>query len=262
MKTILKYFCLLFIVGSIFSCQDDDKEQFQLFKGNDAPFVNIILNKTLIGKTAALDEEVMVGVIDAPGKNVDSYTLSVRVTGSTTTNSVDLTTITTFPTTVTYSTIELASALGISLNDLEPADEFEFSGVSTGRGFTLTSNNLAPDLFGQPEQNQAYDFSLTLFCSPAQGNVTGDWTLDLTDTFGDGWDGAFITATIDGVDTNYTISGGASEQHIVNVASGSSVIWTYTQGSFEEEHIWSMTGPDGTVYGPFDGNNDIPFCFF
>lgn len=262
MKTIIKYFCLLLIIGGVFSCQDSDKEQFQLFEGTDAPFVNIILNKTLVGKTVALEEEVMIGVIDAPGKNVDSYNLSVRIVGSITTSFVDVTTITTFPSTVTYSTVELADLLGISLGDLEPADEFEFAGVSTGSGYTLTSDNLAPDLFGQPEQNQAYDFSLTLFCSPAGGNVTGDWTLDLIDVYGDGWDGAFITATIDGTDTTYTIGGGDSAQHIVNVAAGSSVIWTYTQGSFEEEHVWTMTGPDGTVYGPFDGNNDIPFCFF
>ena len=76
--------------------------------------------------------------------------MNVRAKGSINTDFVNLVTITSFPSTISFTTTQLVNALGIDLNDLEPADEFEFAGVSIGNGITLTGDNLAPDLSGQP----------------------------------------------------------------------------------------------------------------
>ena len=48
--------------------------------------------------------------------------------------------------------------------------------VVVGQGFdgkTLNYSNLAGDLSGQPEQRQAYDFDVVVFCSPVSSNFIG-----------------------------------------------------------------------------------------
>ncbi len=78
-------------------------------------------------------------------------------------------------------------------------------------------------------------------------NPTGEYILELNDSYGDGWDGAFITVTIDGVSTDYTASGFGTT-HIVNVPDGTEeLIFSYTSGSFEGEHTYIITSPNGII---------------
>jgi len=77
-------------------------------------------------------------------------------------------------------------------------------------------------------------------------------------SFGDGWDGAFVTFEIDGVTTDYTFTAGSAANFEVNVPEGtSSLVISYTSGAFEEEHIYTIETPDGDVRGPF-GPNPAP----
>jgi len=82
-------------------------------------------------------------------------------------------------------------------------------------------------------------------CIPVEP-VTGDYVLDLEDTYGDGWDGAFITVTIDGTATDYTIDSGSTANFTINVPAGTTeLIFNYTPGNFESEHIWELLAPNG-----------------
>ena len=84
-------------------------------------------------------------------------------------------------------------------------------------------------------------------CTIDSGAITCDWTLDLADSFGDGWDGAFLTFTVDGTPTTYTTTGFGST-FIVSVSDGVSVELAYTSGNFENEHSYVVTRPDGTTF--------------
>ena len=81
----------------------------------------------------------------------------------------------------------------------------------------------------------------------------------MQDLYGDGWDGAFVTVDIDGATTQYTILGGSAQTHVVNVPAGTQkLVISYTTGAFEEEHVYTVEKPDGTVLGPFGPNP--PLC--
>jgi hypothetical protein len=84
--------------------------------------------------------------------------------------------------------------------------------------------------------------------------VPGDYVIEFDDSFGDGWDGAFITVTIDGAATDYTLETGSSTETTVTVPEGTSTLtFSYTAGSFEEEHSYVIVDPfggDAAIDGP------------
>ena len=79
----------------------------------------------------------------------------------------------------------------------------------------------------------------------------GGYTLELTDSYGDGWDGAFITVSVDGVSQgDYTISSGGSATYSISMSSfslGSSVSFSYTAGSYEYEHSYVIKDAEGST---------------
>jgi hypothetical protein len=267
MKNKIKLLVLVSIF-SVFSCEDSDKLNMNIHENSstEAPYVRGIFKSTLIkyANIATSDVEV---TLSAPAKNVSSWKTSVRlVSGSSTSEYVPLSayTVTVFPTTLKIPITEIATALGISVNAILPADVLEFSSVSTGlNGKELRYTDLKGDLSGQAEQRQAYDFSIAISCAPVN-SPTGTWKVEMEDVYGDGWDGAYLTAEVNGVNTDYTITPNqaAAATHNITVPAGGTLTWSYTKGNFEEEHIFTITSPNGTVYGPYKGEDGIAFCFF
>lgn len=97
---------------------------------------------------------------------------------------------------------------------------------------------------------------------PMQGGVANTpppaapctYTLDLVDTFGDGWDGASIDVLINGNSTNYTVPTGSGSTYTFTLNDGDQLIMSYNSGSFESEHIYTLTDCNGVqVFG--DGPN-------
>jgi hypothetical protein len=267
MKNKIK-FLVLALVFSVFSCEDSDKLNMNIHENSstEAPYVRGIFTSTLIKYANIATSNVEV-TLSAPSKNVSSWKTSVRISsGGTTTAYVPLPayTVTTFPATVKIPITAIAAALGIPVSAILPADVLEFSSVSKGtNGKELRYTDLGGDLSGQAEQRQAYDFSIAISCAPVNAPV-GVWTIEMEDTFGDGWDGAFVTAEVNGVNTNYTITPNQATNatHTITVPAAGTLTWSYTSGNFEEEHVFTITSPSGAVYGPFKGEDGIPFCFF
>lgn len=76
-------------------------------------------------------------------------------------------------------------------------------------------------------------------------DAEGDWYFHLVDAWGDGWDGAFITVTINGVSTDYTADADEFETTI-SVPAGADFTISYTAGDYEEEHHLEIQLPDGS----------------
>lgn len=88
------------------------------------------------------------------------------------------------------------------------------------------------------------------------------WSLEMTDTYGDGWNGGFITVEADGMSTDYACQDldgavGVPETQIVEVSIGDGSDYTisYTSGGgtgagpgWESENEFVITAPDGTTY--------------
>ena len=76
----------------------------------------------------------------------------------------------------------------------------------------------------------------------------GEWEITLLDAWGDGWDDAFMTFSINGEETELTCDADIFETTITVPADAVFII-SYTAGSdYEEEHHYDIYAPDGSNY--------------
>jgi len=80
------------------------------------------------------------------------------------------------------------------------------------------------------------------------------WSLEMNDSWGDGWNGSQMTVNINGTSTGYTIANGT--QNIVSFAinSGDAITLTYAPGGYENEVDFILYDDVGNVIysdGPF-----------
>ena len=95
--------------------------------------------------------------------------------------------------------------------------------------------------------------------------VTCEYTLELFDAFGDGWNGSFLTINVNGVETTYTVPAGGSEaiftfDAILNLP----VIVSYTAGTGQNEVTYNILDPSGNIIfddGPNPQTGEV-FTFF
>lgn len=265
MKRRIKSILGLLIVSTAFmGCEEEDKNPLNLLGGDEtkSPYVRIVVDQTIVaaGDIATSSFE---GTVDVRNDNVASWELSVsRESVGVASDTVSLATITSFPTEISIPYTDIASALGITTAEISGGDFIRFLGKSTGKdGSVFTFDNFSGSITGQAEQRQAFNFIVLVKCSPiTDATVSGDWIVEMQDSYGDGWDGAFLTFEIDGVSTNYTVTAGQASvaTHVITVPAGTAeLVISYTSGAFEEEHSFSVQTPDGDVRGPF-GPNPAP----
>ena len=100
---------------------------------------------------------------------------------------------------------------------------------------------------------------------PLVANVAGsvsscNYSLQLTDTWGDGWNGATLTVLFNGVVFNaYTIATGSSATYNFSAPGGTVVSFNMTGGTFPNEVIYSISTNGSVIYSsgpnPTVGNN-------
>ena len=73
------------------------------------------------------------------------------------------------------------------------------------------------------------------------------WNLDGVDTYGDGWNGASVRLTMDGVATDYAVSA-AHDNWDIAVTAGADYSFEFISGDWDGEIEYTLTAPDGTVY--------------
>ena len=165
------------------------------------------------------------------------------------------------------ATMLLSEALtvnGLSQDDVFGGDQFIYRlelELTDGRVFT---NTVGGTVSGGSFFSSPFAYTVTVKCVPVDP-FSGDYILNLLDSYGDGWDGAFITVTIDGVATDYTATGSGTT-HTVTVPDGTtSLSFVYTSGAFEGEHTYVITGPFGVTAaedgpGPSTGEIILNIC--
>ncbi|MDC6366516.1 MULTISPECIES: hypothetical protein [Flavobacteriaceae] len=272
-----RFFVCFVLAITIFSCEDGDKNNFDDFENGG--FVRLATAFPTVLSINTLEEIANFSIpatFEAPDENVASYSLQVFATISgTATDTVSFgNEINSFPTTINITATDVASALGIEISDIGFGDTFTFLGTAVNDKGTvygperlsfntetkeISGGNNTNDLFDEQGYRQAFNFGFAIPCPPEAGEIDGDWIIDMQDLYGDGWDGAFVTVTIDGVGTNYTVNEGSAANHVVTVPAGTqTLVFSYTPGSYEEEHVYTVEKPDGTVLGPFGPNP--PLC--
>lgn len=85
-------------------------------------------------------------------------------------------------------------------------------------------------------------------CSQVINDPVGNWTIQLNDSYGDGWNGAAIRAVVNGVGTNYTLADGAAGVQVVTVPPGTQTLtFEFVSGDWDSEVTYTITSPRGNV---------------
>ncbi|MCP3929057.1 MAG: T9SS type A sorting domain-containing protein [Bacteroidetes bacterium] len=83
------------------------------------------------------------------------------------------------------------------------------------------------------------------FTQNAKAQLNCAYRLELIDSYGDGWNGAFLDIGVNGVSTTYTIEEGYSAIFSVLVADGDAISFEYFPGLYEGEVSYILYDPDG-----------------
>jgi len=146
-------------------------------------------------------------------------------------------------------------------------------GFEQGTGTFETVSTNAWSLSGQPE-GDLYNFYIALDCGDddvsfaigpnfAQAGYTNppsecSYSLEMLDSFGDGWNGSAVTITINGMSTEYTVNFDDNNGDFlivdIPVVDGALITLDYSPGSFENEVTYNLYDTDGIAVfsdGPF-----------
>lgn len=72
------------------------------------------------------------------------------------------------------------------------------------------------------------------------------YTLDMTDSYGDSWNGGYITVNIDGIPSGTYFAKGSNTVDTIPVGGGSTLELVYTSGSYENENSYILYNPSGS----------------
>ncbi len=140
---------------------------------------------------------------------------------------------------------ESIAALGLTSSQYTGGDVINIRlqlNLTDGRSYTAkdAASSLTGSYFKSP-----YIYNMTIKCIPT-GAVAGDYTIDMIDSWGDGWNGASITVTIDGVAQTVGLPSGANGSQTVTVPAGAtSMSFAYVSGDWDSEVTYTITFNNG-----------------
>jgi hypothetical protein len=122
--------------------------------------------------------------------------------------------------------------------------------LTDGRTFSTesVSGSLTQSYFKSP-----FQYRKTITCFMDAGIVTavpGLYTVNMTDSWGDGWNGASVVMTLDGVDYSTSFNGGSSDTKVFEVPVGSTTMgFKFVAGAWDSEVDFNI------VFSKLDGSN-------
>jgi hypothetical protein len=264
MKTFLKNIALLTSVVFIIGCSDNERFVDEVFDATTRGTVMKTISQDLnfqVGQESILS--VSAEVIDQRGQDFESIDVFLRYTDNREDDdpnnvSRDEELFTTFA----KSDLDLSgeypvinfSFTSTEFNDFFNLEEEQYDQggririrfalvMSDGRVFS--SDNLNNVVSGGAFYRSPFEYSFNMICLPDVPQP-GTWTVDLQDSFGDGWNGAEVVVTIDGVETTIGLPSGSSGSESFEVPVGSEVLSIkYSSGEYDGEVTFQVTAPSG-----------------
>ncbi|MEP2240061.1 MAG: hypothetical protein ABJI22_16960 [Maribacter sp.] len=137
------------------------------------------------------------------------------------------------------------SQLGLVEGDFDGGDAIQFRLILTltdGRTFTNddSTGTITGSFFNAP-----YFYGPVIKCIPP-APVAGEYTIDLVDSYGDGWNGASIDIVIDGEASSFTIEDGGAGTATFTVPEGTTEFTLeFVSGAFDSEVTYEIIAPTG-----------------
>ena len=273
-KYINKFFVLLFVFIIMQSCSTDDQTIDEVIEGvtNGAVLRTISATNTFnffdpndtrfVFDVALEEQDAQDGDLISEIRLYQSFTADTLDDG-TDFSREEVLILTETPDNLTVSdfglprldfSATLADAIannGLSTGEYNGGDVFGFRfelELTTGAVFTDT--NSGGTVTGGSFFSSPFLYNVEIQCIPIVP-FAGEYILDLEDSEEDGWDGAFITVTIDGVSTNFTADG-AGTVHVISVPMGTTdLMFTYTAGDSDDDNTYTIE------FDPLDGTDPL-----
>jgi subtilisin-like proprotein convertase family protein len=126
-----------------------------------------------------------------------------------------------------------------------------YSAVITNGSGTITTNSTVVNAFCG-NNNGSVVVDVTGGIAPFSYSWTGatpavccSYTLDMFDTFGDGWNGGSLEVVVNGVSAGVFAAAGNSSTEVIPVCDGDLVELNYTAGFWEEENTYTLYDSQG-----------------
>ncbi|MEP0303126.1 MAG: hypothetical protein ABJD98_08355 [Maribacter dokdonensis] len=139
------------------------------------------------------------------------------------------------------------SQLGLVEGDFDGGDAIQFRLILTltdGRTFTNddSTGTITGSFFNAP-----YFYAPIIKCIPP-APVAGEYTIEMEDSYGDGWNGASIDVVIDGVETSYTLDSGTAGSQTFTVPEGTAEFTlAFSSGDWDGEITYEIIAPTGEL---------------
>lgn len=147
---------------------------------------------------------------------------------------------------ISLTLTDALGALGASNTDFTGGDAITVRlalNLTDGRTFTNTdaTGSLQGSYFSSP-----YAYNAVIKCIPA-APVAGNYSIEMRDSYGDGWNGGYIETIINGVSTQHTVASGSSASSSFSVPAGATMEVYYRSGAWDSEVTFtiSRTGASG-----------------
>lgn len=269
MKKIVKLLVIpSFIFIGLSSCEDETKDPFHKLSYNEiekgAYFRSISAGGTVNLNDLANSAYSIQGELVTPQNGADVKDIELWIefkdrstdTGDDSVNSTFITSVDAsslsanangkLEHTFNMSIPQVLTALNLNSNLISGGDQFFFQVVinmTDGRVFDkdTTGDSVKGELFF----SSPFEYTAGVVCISIP--VPGDWTLEMIDLYGDGWNGGNIVVSIDGEQTLYAAVGTGNTEIITIPEGTSEFTFTYTAGSWEGENLYTLTDPNGLV---------------
>ena len=135
-------------------------------------------------------------------------------------------------TTLEFSTLNCESKGGVTMNGndivIKTSLAVQKSTLNTNNLVTIRSDAIATGRIDELITNCFY-------------------TLNMTDTWGDGWNGGFLEIFEDGVSIGTYSATDADDTESLSLGNGSTIDFVYTSGTYENENAYTISDPGGAV---------------
>lgn len=163
---------------------------------------------------------------------------------------------------ISLTLAEASAAIGVSASEYSGGETITVRlelVLTDGRTFSRddSTGSLQGSYFSSP-----YAYNAVIKCIPV-APVPGTYEVELQDSYGDGWNGGYISVNIDGTEVKQiTIESGDSGTDSFIVPNGtSSLDVNYVSGDWDSEVSFKITRNGDTIFsdGPSPSNDTIVF---
>lgn len=278
MKKILNKILLVVLsISAFYSCSDSDNAIYDVFDGIEHGAIIRTLDRgsqnfNLFDLTSTWDitvetqdEEfgdllslmnIYVGYVDNKDDGNDNNRAEILI--ETIQASEFTTSANGLPSTfIEYTLDQMVTFLGLSAGQYNGGDIFAIRLellLTDGRSFSAAdgSGSLQGSYFQSP-----YVYTPGMLCIPLVP-FPGDYVIDMQDSWGDGWNGAAIRVTVDGVATDYTFTSGSTASATATVPSGTAtLLFEFVSGAWDGEVTFQIYTPSGAL-GADLGPSPVP----